>query len=109
MSGVTTILSGEALTMGLFNGTNVTGIISDRPQLAPGCNHGDLLTSGRVQDRLNNYFNRACFTTPPVVGSDGIATTFGNSGVGIVNGPAQANFDMSVMRKFSLRSENMRL
>jgi hypothetical protein len=39
----------------------------------------------------------------PVVGNDGIATTFGNSGVGIVKGPGQSNFDMSILKRTPVR------
>src|SRR5262249_25554267 len=34
----------------------------------------------------------------PVIGSDGTATAFGNSGVGIVSGPDQRNFDLSAIK-----------
>ena len=37
----------------------------------------------------------SCFTTPPVIGADGIGTTFGNSATGIVAGPGQANLDIA--------------
>ncbi len=62
-----------------------------------------ITTSGSVQSRLNNYFNKACFTTPPVIGDDGEGTTFGDSGVGIVSGPGQFNFDASLAKRISLR------
>jgi hypothetical protein len=34
-----------------------------------------------------------------VIGDDGRATDFGNSGVGIVNGPHQQNFDISIVKR----------
>jgi len=37
-----------------------------------------------------------------VIGSDGIATDFGNSGSGIVTGPGQVNVDLAVVKSFSL-------
>jgi len=101
-SGAIAIQTGTPLTIFLTNGNNATGITADRAQIAPGCTYADLLTGGRIQDRLNKYFNTACLTTPPVIGSDGRATAFGNSGVGIVSGPGQYNVDMSITRKFSL-------
>jgi hypothetical protein len=48
-----------------------------------------------VESKLNNYFNNSCFTSPPVIGADGIGTTFGNSATGTVGGPAQANLDLA--------------
>src|SRR6266850_1188293 len=108
VSGTTAIQTGTPLSIFYTNGNNVTGITSDRAQMAPGCTHADLLTSGRIQDRLNKYFNTACLTTPPVIGSDGRATAFGNSGVGIVTGPGQHNFDMSVIKKIPLGSGESR-
>ena len=108
VSGTTAIQTGTPLSIFYTNGNNVTGITSDRAQMAPGCTHADLLTSGRIQDRLNKYFNTACLTTPPVIGSDGRATAFGNSGVGIVTGPGQHNFDMSAIKKIPLGSGESR-
>ena len=103
MSGVTVYQTGNPLTILLTNGNNVSGITTDRAQLAPGCTHDDLVTSGRMQDRLTQYFNRACLTTPPVIGSDGRATAFGNSGVGIVKGPTQFNTDLSLRKQFMMK------
>jgi len=56
-----------------------------------------------MQDRLSRYFNTACFTTPPVIGDDGRATAFGNSGASIVDSPGQANVDMSLLKKIPIR------
>ena len=47
------------------------------------------------------YFNNAgvlCAPTIPSFASDGKATVFGNSGVGIVYGPGQNNWDMSLAK-----------
>jgi len=101
-SGVLTLQSGTALTIGYNNATNVFGISEDRAQLAPGCGDSNLVTPGSVQSKLNNYFNTACFTTPPVIGADGIGTAFGDSGSGIVDGPGQFNIDLSMMRNFPM-------
>ena len=108
ISGVTAIQSGSPMSILYTNSTNVTGITDDRAQMAAGCTYTDLVTSGRLQDRLNQYFNSACLTTPVVVGSDGRATAFGNTGVGIVKGPGQYNTDLSVIRKASLGSNESR-
>jgi hypothetical protein len=94
--------SGTALTIGYNNATNVFGISEDRAQLAPGCGASKLVTPGSVQSKLNNYFNAACFTTPPIIGADGIGTAFGDSGSGIVDGPGQFNVDLGIMRNFPM-------
>jgi hypothetical protein len=35
---------------------------------------------------------------PIVVGSDGLATAYGNAGLGIILGPGQLNFDASLLK-----------
>ena len=64
-------------------------------QLASGCKYAGLVTPGSVQSRLKNYFNTSCIADWPVIGDDGVATGFGNSGVGILTGPGQTNLDIS--------------
>ncbi|MBZ5537871.1 MAG: carboxypeptidase-like regulatory domain-containing protein [Acidobacteriia bacterium] len=110
VSGVTTLQTGQHLTITGRNTLNVFGITNDRVQLAPGCAPAGLTGSGSVTSRLNNYFNASCIATDsngdfawPVVGSDGIATGFGNSGVGIATGPGQFNFDMAISKRIQLR------
>jgi carboxypeptidase family protein len=102
-SGVMTWQSGTALTIAYHNLTNVFGISEDRAELAPGCNKSNLVRGGSITSKLDEYFNTACFTTPPVIGADGIATAFGDSGTGIVDGPGQFNIDAAMMRRFLLR------
>jgi hypothetical protein len=108
-SGVMTLQSGLPLTLTGTNGANIAGITSDRPEMAPGCTYQDLSTRGTVHSKLSNYFNRNCIYRNaagtaiwPVIGSDGAATAFGNSGVGIVSGPDQRNFDLSAIKRTNL-------
>ncbi len=120
VSGVTTIQSGQYLTLTGQNSLNVFGITQDRVALAPGCNSGQLANSGSVKSRLNNYFNGNCIdrqdltkpldvvqgtNTPvwPVIGADGAGTDFGNSAVGAVTGPGQNNYDISLQKIFAIR------
>ena len=103
VSGVTTLQSGLALTVLDTNGNNVYGITNDRAQIVPGCTSGQLATHGPVTSKLNDYFNAACFTTPPIIGDDHVGTAFGNSGVGIINGPAQKNWDLSLSKKTGVK------
>jgi hypothetical protein len=102
LASVVTVQSGTALTFAYTNANNVFGITTrDRAQLAAGCAKGQLVTPGGVDSKLNDYFNSACFTTPPVIGVDGIGTEFGDSGAGIVNGPGQANVDFSLSKSIA--------
>ena len=101
-SEVLTVQSGTALTIAYNNVTNVFGISEDRAQLAAGCNKSSLVRAGSVQSKLEDYFNASCFTTPPVIGADGIGTAFGDSATGIVDGPGQFNLDAGVVRSMSV-------
>jgi hypothetical protein len=105
-AGVVVIQSGTALTITNTNANNVFGISQDRAQLTGSCTKGQLVTAGTLVTRLNNYFNVGCFTTPPVIGADGVGTGFGNSGTGIVNGPGQANLDLAVSKSVALARPN---
>ena len=109
VAGVTTIQSGLPLTLTGTNSNNVFGITNDRAQLAPGCSNRDLTNPGSVNSKLDNYFNKSCILRNstgaaawPVVGGDGRATGFGNSGVGVVSGPDQRNFDIVVIKRTPL-------
>ena len=102
-AAVVTIQSGTALTIADTNANNVFGISEDRAQLTGNCTKNKYVNGGSVESKLSHYFNTACFTTPPVIGADGIGTGFGNSGTGIVNGPGQANLDLAISKNFALR------
>jgi hypothetical protein len=109
ISGVITIQSGLPLTLVGSNANNAFGITNDHAQLAPGCTFENLMTSGSIQSKLNNYFNRACVLRDAagnpawqVIGADGRATAFGNSGVGIATGPPQNNFDVALIKRIPL-------
>ncbi|HTS26157.1 MAG TPA: hypothetical protein VMH81_09790, partial [Bryobacteraceae bacterium] len=112
VAGVTTFQSGQPLTILSTNTNNVYGITStsgDRAQLAPGCTYPQIGTAGSVTSRILSYFNTGCFTKAPVIGSDGVGTGFGNSGVGIVRGPAQNNFDISLAKQFPMYRDRVAL
>jgi len=117
VSGVTTIQSGLPLSLFGTNANNAFGITGDRAQLASGCTNDDLATSGSVTDRLGGYFNANCIARAnpnaplgptnaavwPVIGDDGRATAFGNSGVGIIAGPGQNNSDIAIIKRTPFR------
>jgi hypothetical protein len=98
VSGVTTIQSGQRLTATATNVQNVFGILTDRaPASAAGCG-GKFVNSGSVQNKLDNYVNKACLDLGnyPIIGADGIGTGFGNSGIGEFTGPNQNNWDLGL-------------
>src|SRR2546428_3562592 len=109
LAGVTTIQSGAPLTLTGTNSNNVFGITGDRAQLAPGCTYNGLVNPGSIQSKLTNYFNKPCILRNTagtaiwtIVGDDGKATGFGNSGVGIVLGPGQNNSDIAIIKRTPL-------
>jgi len=102
VSGVTTIQSGDRLTLTTTTSTNLFGITTDRVQMAPGCTYPMLETSGGTEARLTSYLNKSCVTTAPIIGSDGKGTTFGNAGIGIVRGPGQADQDLALIKQFRI-------
>jgi len=108
ISGVTTIQNGQALTIedsnagtiyGTSQGYTDSGIA--RAQICPGKTYGSIATPGGIEQRLGGgsggpgYLNAAAFCPAPSIG-DG--TGFGNSGMGIILGPGQFNFDFSVLK-----------
>jgi Carboxypeptidase regulatory-like domain len=128
VAGVTTLQSGAPLSLTGANSSNIFGITMDRAQLAAGCTYDDLTTSGSVHSKLDGYFNKNCIaranpnaplaipTNPPawtVIGDveppgsgvnagRRIATNFGDTGVGIVFGPDQRNFDIVLIKRTPL-------
>ncbi len=61
LAAVGTFQSGDAITIIYNNSDNVFGISQDRAQLSGSCTKGQIVTSGSVQSKLNNYFNKAMF------------------------------------------------
>jgi len=102
LSAVATIQSGSALTISDTNPTNVFGISEDRAQLSGHCGNDHLVAGGSTGSKLDDYFNKVCFTSPPVIGADGVGTAFGNSGTGIADGPGQANLDLAISKAVTL-------
>ena len=115
-------------TAGTLFGTNgVSGAGFGRAQIAPGMTYADIATPGSVEARLGGasggpgWFNRAAFIAPPAMSPNGTiyssttsasgqilcaaanpgvtcGTLFGNSGSGIIEGPGQFNFDLSILK-----------
>ena len=102
LASVVTIQSGTALTITDSNATNVFGINQDRAERTGACSKKQLVKGGPIQSKLNAYLNTSCFTTPPIIGADGIGTGFGNSATGLVDGPPQANMDIALSKTVPL-------
>jgi hypothetical protein len=122
LSGVTTIQDGAPMTFvdggaGTAYGTNGTGTTSGygRSQMCPGMTYNNIVTPGGIESRLGGYsggpgyFNTSAFCAAPAIMPDGVTTTtqaacptcatlFGNSGQGILLGPGQFNFDLSLLK-----------
>jgi hypothetical protein len=92
------IQDGQQSSITFNNIYNAYGITSDRASYAPGCTAKDVSTKGSLSHRVDGYINTACFTAPPVIGADGVATDFGNTPNGILREPDQADVDLSVSK-----------
>ena len=115
LSGVTTIQAGNPVTFFDNNagtayhqsgGSIEKGFVT--AQLAPGKTYNDIFVNGSPKDKLNNFFNIKAFGGAPILGDDGVATGYGNSGIGVIRGPHQLNFDASLNKDFKL-TERQRL
>ena len=109
LSGVTTIQDGQPLTVldtrggSIYCGSCQASFsnVYSTAEMAHGATYGKVPTSGGVEARLGGisggpgYINAAAFGAVPVIG-DG--TGFGNSGLGILLGPGQFNFDASAIK-----------
>jgi hypothetical protein len=109
LSGVTVVQDGTPLTIADSRGGSVYGFGSgsmetSTAQYCPGMGAANVATPGGVEARLGGatggpgYLNKAAFCTTPVLGNDGVATGYGNSGLGTLLGPGQFNWDMSLVK-----------
>jgi hypothetical protein len=98
VAGVTTVQDGTPLTITDGTGGSIYGTGNSRAEVCPNV---PVRSSGPITSRLNGYFNPDAFKCPlPIVG-DG--TGFGNSGVGMVLGPGQFNWDIALIKNTKLR------
>jgi Carboxypeptidase regulatory-like domain len=114
LAGVTVVQDGLPLTVldtrgGVIYGFGPGTPVSSTAQFAAGMSNANVATSGSVQQRLGGttggpgYFNKAAFSTVPVIGATpGIASTggtgYGNAGLGVILGPGQFNFDATLQK-----------
>jgi len=100
-AGIVIIQSGLPMTLtdpkggGVYGGAGVSTIT-----LCPGQSIANVITSGRDQSRLSNWFNAGptIICHAPVVGSDG-STGYGNVGPSVITGPGQFNTDFSIGKR----------
>jgi Carboxypeptidase regulatory-like domain len=117
VSGVTTVQDGTPLTITDQGGGTVYDqgtYDTARAQMCPGATYGSVATSGGVASRLGGvaggpgYFNIKAFCPAPLApygeaaGIYGAPTLFGNSGPGIILGPGNFNWDISIVKTFRI-------
>ncbi|HEX4951026.1 MAG TPA: TonB-dependent receptor [Blastocatellia bacterium] len=92
-NGITTYQSGTPLSI---TANNTAGLFN--PLTRPNTNGGNPKLTGRVQDRLNRYFDTSVFSQPA-------AFTFGNVGATLSNVRTDGvrNYDLSFFKEFSAR------
>ena len=78
---------------------------SARAQLCPGQTYSSIKSPGGVESRLggasggSGWINAGSFCAPPIAPfSPDNSTLFGDSGIGIILGPGQVNFDISLLK-----------
>jgi hypothetical protein len=111
-SGVTTIQDGTPLTITDANGATIYGVNTSRAEYCPGSTVNSAITSGGVESRLGGtsggpgWVNIGAFCTAdlPQIGN---GTGYGNTGVGILLGPGQFNFDTSLIKTTRIREKHI--
>jgi hypothetical protein len=105
VSGVTTLQDGTPMTITDSAAGTIYGTTTySTAQLASGATYPSTLSSGSITQRLggnsggSGYFNPSAFTSAPTGGIYGNGTGFGDSGVGMVLGPGQFNWDISIVK-----------
>jgi hypothetical protein len=114
LAGVTTIQSGQWMSVvdtrggGIYGMAGAIAVVQSRAQMAAGQTYADIVTPGSVSERLGGasrdagYLNRSAFASIPLAiapdGSVTNGTTWGNSGVGVTEGPGQFNFDTTLAK-----------
>lgn len=132
MTGNVVVQDGSPLTFTNTAGGSAYGTGSagsgeggtSRAQLCPGVTYSSLQTGGGITSRLggsnsaNGYINPSDFCAPPVIEPDGVtvttaaacptcATLFGDSGLGIILGPGNVNWDNSFMKTTHLTEKHI--
>jgi hypothetical protein len=114
VSGVTVAQDGLPLTIINTTGGSIFGYgpgspVNSTAEFCPGMGPANVATPGSVAQRLGGinggpgYFNKAAFCSVPTIGGTGptnvgAGTIWGNAGQGIILGPGQFNWDMSLIK-----------
>ncbi len=108
VAGVTVLQDGTPLTVSDGRGAGVYGsVATSTAEFAAGMGNANAATPGSVTQRLGGvlggpgYINAAAFTTIPVIGAGNGGTGgtgYGDAGYGILLGPGQFNFDVSLIK-----------
>jgi hypothetical protein len=95
IAGITVLQTGQYFTPS-FTGRDIsnTNTVGGRPDRIA---NGNLPSSERT---INRWFDAGAFTVPPVN-----AARFGNSGVGILEGPGTSNFNLSLSKIFRFKEQ----
>ena len=117
-SGVFTLQDGYPITLtdgragSVFCGGSGCsgGGLTGTANFCPGMTAANVLSSGSMQSRVTSglsggsgYFNPGVFCAPPpITGAGNAGTLFGNTGGGIVLGPSQNNWDMSLAKSIGV-------
>ena len=117
VSGVTIIQDGTPITIADSSAGTIYGTAGSanqagfsRAQMCPGMTYGNIATPGGVEARLGGnsggpgYFNSGAFCPAPTIG-DG--TGYGDSGSGIILGPGQFNWDISILKDTRIRENHL--
>jgi hypothetical protein len=98
LSGVTTFQSGTPMTLTDPSGGSVYGRAgTSTVTLCQGAPTSALATSGSIASRLGRWIDTSIICPAPAVGNDG-STGYGNTGIGIIDGPGQWNVDFSLAK-----------
>ncbi len=98
-------VNGPSPTTPTLNTVTFAPVNVGRAQLCPGTTVDTIKTSGDSKSRLGGasggtgYFNASAFCPAPAIGN---GTDYGNSGVGVILGPGQSNWDISVTKMTKL-------
>ena len=114
VSGVTTLQSGGPMNITDQSTGTVYGLgtfATARAQMCPGSTYSSVATPGGVEARLGGvsggpgYLNKSAFCAAPSAPNSAgafpgapLPTLFGNSGPGIIKGPGQFNWDISLIK-----------
>jgi hypothetical protein len=110
ISGITTYQSGLPFSITDSTSGGIFGTSLGTAQFI--CSNAEAAyTQGSLNDRLAHYLNPACFTTAPVLpGPGGVpnpgATGWGNTPRNAFRGPSQQNWDLSVLKVFTVGERN---